>query len=204
MNFSVGVILKINPSPRHIRSGTVLKYVWEDGDGRELTEMRPLGGAGRVVWRVLTALPHLTSHLAMAHMSPCSCWAQAAVQAKDKLLAQGSGIRVQIYRHVTMCTLRICPLQRSMEPPPCQHRRDLSPPHGSRSATISCVISQQFFFIFAYSIWALPTPLLPPFRVISLPFLLLVVWHTPFLWRYNKAQPGSSPLCWALWKEEKK
>lgn len=46
VNFSVGVTLEINLSPRHIRSGTVLKYVREDGEGRERAEMRPLCGAG--------------------------------------------------------------------------------------------------------------------------------------------------------------
>lgn len=103
MNFSVGVTLKINLSPRHIRSGTVLKYIREDGDGRERTEMRPLGGAGRVIWHVPTALPHLTQPGQPRHTPPhapaglprprTGCWHEA------------EALKCWSTQHVTTCAL---------------------------------------------------------------------------------------------------
>lgn len=70
MNFSVGVALEINLSPRHIQSGTVLKYVQEDGEGKEHAEMRPLGGAGRVSRHVSTALLHPAQSSLAQNTSP--------------------------------------------------------------------------------------------------------------------------------------
>lgn len=209
MNFSVGVTLKINLSPGHIRSGTVLKYVWEDGDGRERTEMRPLGGAGRVIWRVPSALAHLTQAGWPQHTPPHT----PAGLSRPRM---GCRHKAEAYKcwcdvlHVPMCAL-------SHLSPPREHKAiEGKEPHpaspggtshqhtAQKSATLSHVIPQQISWFFPHPVWALPTPLPPPVRVTSLSFLLLVVWHIPFVWWYNKAQPGPSPLCWALRKEEKK
>lgn len=148
MNFSVGVTLKINLSPGHIRSGTVLKYVWEDGDGRERTEMRPLGGAGRVIWRVPSALAHLTQAGWPQHTPPHT----PAGLSRPRM---GCRHKAEAYKcwcdvlHVPMCAL-------SHLSPPREHKAiEGKEPHpaspggtshqhtAQKSATLSHVIPQQ-------------------------------------------------------------
>lgn len=131
------------------------------------------------------ASPH-PAWLVTAHTSPRSCW---AVQARDGLLAWGWSTL-----HITTCALS--PLSPPKGPPACQHRRDLSPIHSSRSATFSHVIAQQNI---PYEHCLLHSFLL------SLLFLLL--WCGIFHFygdTTKKVQPGPSPLCWALWREDKK
>lgn len=116
VNFSVGVRLEINLSPRHIRSGTVLKYVQEDGEGRERAEMRPLGGAGRVSRRVPTALLHLAQPGPVAaHTAPCSLLSKRSLPPMGE--GKGRAARARLRRtsadlHGTLQHTRfiICPL----------------------------------------------------------------------------------------------
>lgn len=75
MNFSVGVTLEINLSPRHWWSGTVLKYTQEDGaGGRRQKGSCSVGGSGPstgwAAWAALRRLcgaPTLPWHWVLSH-----------------------------------------------------------------------------------------------------------------------------------------
>lgn len=122
MNFSVGVTLEINLSPRHIQSGTVLKYVREDGEGRERAEMRPLGGAGRISG--LLPQPRFTSPgPAAAHTGLRSLLGQGSSppRGEDDGQAARARLGVQALLYPAHCNT----LTLSLPPPPvpcgCEH-----------------------------------------------------------------------------------
>lgn len=172
MNFSVGVTWEINLSPRHTRSGTVLKYVQADGEGGrpwkrghsmgQAGAARSLRGERRCPWpgtgRAASAhLSHANPDLhrpgdtLVPSPTPSSCppWLRASpgMRHKASKLWGGRGRFTSTHRKVCRCC-----------------RLDLPAEHPAS---------------------ALPAPLFPPHSMISVSLFIFTMQHIPFTWQLS-------------------